>query len=90
MSTFDIEVSSRDTIPERTFLIEDRLAFAGQIDEVIPPLIKPVTDVSFEIGAFPREGWPTNIPTYHYRLTPTPADRLSERKALTAFTFLLN
>ena len=90
LSTFDIEVSSRDTLPERTFIIEDKLAFAGKIVEVIPPLIKPVTDVQFEVGDFPREGWPTNIPTYRYHLSPAPADRLSDLKALTGFTFLLN
>lgn len=88
LSTFDIEVSSRDSIPERTFIIEDKLAFAGKIVEVIPPLVKPVGDVEFEIGDFPREGWPTNIPTYRYRLSS--ADRLTDLKVLTAFTFLLN
>lgn len=87
LSTFDIEVSSRDSIPEKTFIIEDKLAFAGKLVEVVPPLVKPVADVDFEIGDFPREGWPTSIPTYRYRLG---SDRLSDLKALTAFTFLLN
>lgn len=87
LSTFDIEVSSRDSIPEKTFIIEDKLAFAGKLIEVVPPLVKPVADVDFEIGDFPREGWPTRIPTYRYRLG---SDRLSDLKALTAFTFLLN
>ena len=87
MSTFDIEVSSLDSIPERTFIIEDKLAFAGKVVEVIPPLIAPVADVEFEIGDFPREGWPTKIPTYRYRLG---SDRIADLKALTAFTFLLN
>lgn len=88
LSTFDIEVSSLDSIPERTFIIEDKLAFAGKVVEVIPPLLSSVADVSFEVGDFPREGWPTNIPTYRYRLSAT--DRLTDLKALTAFTFLLN
>lgn len=86
-SAFDIEVSSRDTIPEKTFIIEDKLAFAGQIMEVIPPVMQPSCDVSFQIGEFPRSGWPTNIPTYRYRLG---SDRIADLKALTTFTFLLN
>ena len=87
LSVFDIEVSSRDSIPERTFIIEDKLAFAGKVVEVVPPYLEPVCDVAVEMGDYPREDWPTSIPTYHYRLG---SDRLTDLKALTAFTFLLN
>jgi len=86
-SAFDIEISSRDTIPERTFIIEDKLAFAGKLVEVVPPAMKSVGDFNFEIGDFPRQDWPTNIPTYRYRLG---SDHLTDLRALTAFTFLMN
>lgn len=89
LAVFDLEVSSCDSIPERTFIIEDKPVFANQLVEVIPAYIKPVSDVKFEIGDFPRKNWPSTIPTYRYRLG-TPADRLSDLKVLTAFTLLLN
>lgn len=87
LAAFDIHVSSNDTIPERTFIIEDKLAFASKIVEIIPEYLQPVCDVDMLTGEFPRKGWPTLIPTYRYRLG---SDRITDLKALTAFTFLLN
>lgn len=87
VTTFDIEISSRDSIPERTFIIEEKLAFADKVVELVPAYLQPIVDVQFEIGDFPRENWPTKIPTYRYRLG---ADRIADLKAITAFTFLMN
>lgn len=87
MAAFDIEVSSRDTLPERTFIIEDKPLFAEKVVEVVPQYLAPVCDVQFQTGDYPRQGWPSSFPTYRYRLG---SDRLADLKALTAFTFLLN
>jgi|GEM_PF-1800722 hypothetical protein len=87
LAAFDIEVSSRDSFPERTFIIEDKLFFAEKVVEVLPQYLAPLGDVTVESGDYPHEGWPTTIPTYRYRLG---SDRLTDLKLLTAFTFLLD
>ena len=86
-ATFDIEVTTCDTIPARTFIIEEKSVFAKQMIEVIPEYLKPVGQVNFEMGEFPRQDWPTRIPTYRYRLGN---DRIADLKLLTAFTLLVN
>ena len=87
IAAFDIEVSSLDSIPEKTFLIEDRPVFVRKIIEVIPAYLTPVCQASVKAGDFPREGWPVLTPTYRYRLGD---DRIDDLKALSVFTLLMN
>ena len=87
MPAFDIEVSSLDSIPEKTFLIEDRPVFVQKIIEVIPPYLAPACKASVHAGDYPREGWPIPTPTYRYRLGD---DRIDDLKALCTFTLLMN
>ena len=86
-ATFDIEVTSCDSLPARTFIIEEKPFFSNQMIDVIPAYLETVAPVEFEVGPFPRENWPSRIPTYRYCLG---TDRLADLKLLTAFTLLVN
>ncbi|MBR5019961.1 MAG: hypothetical protein IKX53_10065 [Bacteroidales bacterium] len=86
--TFELEVSSRDSIPPHTFRIEEKPAFADQLIEVIPPYLAPLGNFQFVRGQYPNKEWPVKASVYRYRIDP--ADLRKESAAVAAFCFLVN
>ena len=86
--TFEIEVSSRDTLPIHTFRIEEKPAFAEQLLEVIPPYLAPLGEFHFERGKYPNSEWPVKASVYRYHIDP--ADIAKESAIVATFTYLVN
>ena len=86
--TFELEVSSRDTLPVHTFRIEEKPAFAEKIVEVIPPYLAPLGEFRFERGKYPNKEWPVKASVYRYQLDP--ADIAKESAVVAAFAYLVN
>lgn len=86
--TFDFELSARDTLPDKTFIIEDKPFFAEQIIEVIPPYLAPMGTFQFQKGPYPNHKWQVVAPTYRYNMNP--AERKKEPAVITTFMLLLN
>lgn len=86
--TFELEVSSRDSLPVHSFYIEEKPAFAEQIIEVIPPYLTPLGDFRFERGKYPNKEWPVKASVYRYHLDP--ADIAKESAIVAAFAYLVN
>ena len=86
--TFQIEVSSRDSIPVHTFRIEDNPVFVNQFMEVVPPYLTPLGTYQFERGRFMNKQWPVHATLYRYHLDPS--DLPKESAVITAFAFLVN
>lgn len=87
--TFEVEVSSLDTLPVHTFRIEEKAAFAEQMMEVIPPYLTPLGDFKFERGRYPNKEWPVKASVYRYHLDPA-ADLAKESAVVAAFIYLVN
>ena len=86
--TFDMELSTRDTLPDRTFIIEDKAFFADQLIEVVPPYLEPLGSFDFKKGRYPNRHWQVSAPTYRYSFDP--AALRKESAAITTFALLLN
>ena len=88
MVTFDLEVSSRDTIPVHTFRLDENPVFAAQMIELIPPYLAPLGTYHLVRGRFPNKEWPVKATLYRYHLDP--ANLQKESAAVTAFAYLVN
>ena len=86
--TFDMELSTRDTLPDRTFIIEDKAFFADQLIEVVPPYLEQLGSFDFKKGRYPNRHWQVSAPTYRYSFDP--AALRKESAAITTFALLLN
>lgn len=88
MITFEVALSSCDTMPKHTFLIEDKSFFAEQILQVIPPYLETLGSFHFLQGRYPNPNWPVKAPVYRYSLDPAAIQK--ESAAVSTFSFLLN
>lgn len=86
--TLEIEVSSRDTMPAHTFVIEENPAFVAQFMELIPPYLKPLGTYRFERGRFPNKQWPIKASIYRYYMDPSEIRK--ESAAIAALALLVN
>ena len=86
--SFDIEVSSRGTLPYHTFVISDKPAFTSSMAEVIPPYLAPLGDYQLMQGTYPDSAWPLKGPVYRYVVSQ--GDWKKDAAAVAAFAYLLN
>lgn len=86
--TFEMEISAQDSLPNKTFIIEDKEFFANQIIEVVPPYLNSLGTYRFQKGSYPNPAWPIKLPVYRYNLDA--ADFPGESAVLTVFALLLN
>lgn len=86
--TFDLELSTCDTLPNHTFIMEEKPVFVEKILEVIPPYFKQLGDYQFVQGEYPNHDWPLKSSVYRYRIDP--GDLPRETAAAAALTLLLN
>lgn len=86
--TFELELSSRDTVDHHTFVIEDKGFFVEKILEVVPPYMNQLGTFQFKQGRYPNRNWPVKAPVYRYSIDPT--DLRKEAAAITTFSLLLN
>lgn len=86
--TFDLELSTCDTLPQHTFIMEEKPVFVERILEVIPPYFKQLGDYQFVQGEYPNPDWPLKSSVYRYRIDP--GDLPRETAAAAALTILLN
>lgn len=86
--SFAIALSTRDTLPERTFAIDDQRRFREKVREILPPYFTPLGSYNFVDGTFPNPEWPFKMGVYRYCIVP---DHLpQDEAAVTVFTMLLN
>jgi len=86
--TFNIVLTSRDTLPFNTFVIEDRGRFVDKVLDIVPPYLAPLGDYDFVKGTYPNPDWPMKTATYRYHVD---IHRLQqEAAAVAAFSMLLN
>jgi len=88
MASFRIEVSSSDTLPRRTFVLDERPGFSERMLEVLPPYLKPIGDYHLAQGSYTPQQWPLKVPVYRFAVNSE--DVQNDLSALTALTFLLN
>ena len=89
LMVFDIELSSRDTLPSRTFVLDEQIYFARQLIEVLPTYFKSLGDFEFVQGTPPdRSNWPMKGPVYRYHVEPGNLD--TEAAAVATLAYLLN
>lgn len=85
---FNLVLTSRDSIPARTFILEEKPVFAKKMLEVIPPYFTQLGDYRFEQGSYPAAGWPMSGSTYRYGIEA--GTTREDAAAVTAFSYLLN
>jgi len=86
--SLDIHLTSLDSLPPHTFVIEENPGFVERFLEVIPPYFKPLGEYSFIKGTYPNPDWPLNTATCRYNLDAE--DLQNETAAVTILSFLLN
>ena len=86
--TFELELTTRDSLARHTFVIEDKEFFADQLIEVVPPYMAKLGTFQFRKGRYPNREWPIKAPVYRYSTDPT--DLRKEAAAITLFSLLLN
>lgn len=86
---FDIELTTgSETVPTKTFVIEEKPDFARQLIEIIQPYMAPLGDYQFEQGIYPNPSWPLKTSIYRYNVDP--GDFQKDVAAVTSFAYLLN
>ena len=85
---FDIELSSRDTLPSRTFVLEEKPFFARQLIQVLPTYFKSLGEYEFVQGTYPNNNWPLKGSIYRYHVEP--GNLGTEATAVATLTYLLN
>lgn len=83
---FGIEISSCDTLPKRTFVIEENPMFASQLIETIQPYFLD-SGYKFVKGTFPNPEWPLKLATYRYAIDP--GSYKEDLKAIATIAMLL-
>ena len=85
---FDLEISSNEARPVRTFILEDHPIFVDQIFESVPNYLNAVGDFTLTRGEYPNMSWPFKVPVYRY--TVGREDPATDLRGLALFDFLLN
>ena len=86
--TFNLVLTSRDTLPANTFVIEDKKMFTAKLIDIVLPYLKPLGEYQFVQGNYYNPEWPIKMATYRFQVDES---RLMQDAAVTtAFYMLLN